>query len=403
MRQKMNQSPDGYHWTMILDHYPVLSSSRVFWRVFGFARWCLKGGVCLVSGLYFCVAVASTGPALVQLAQLHADSVVDVQSLLVLAESGDARASFLLGSRYASGRGGFRDDSEAVRWFTIAAEKGLGEAQYNLGVMIGAGRGANRDIYQAARWFRLAAEQEVAEAQFNLGTLYSLGQGVPKDMAAAAEWLRKAAGHRLPGAKYNLGVLYEHGQGVRLDGRAALVWYKRAADQGYEPAKERLAMLMSRLQVDEVTDQPSLPTTEVESATNAITKPTVASSVPKAHTKASPEAEPKAGVLVASDQDASSYLAWLDRLAPDLYTLQVLSDTSESGVQRYLERYYEPTGQPMAYFASKKNGQIWFSVIYGLYADYKSAKAAIPGLPEFIRKAKPWVRRVVALRNSALR
>ena len=219
-------------------------------RAFDMARWC----VCLMAGLCVVVAGAAASTNLSQVAQLHTDSVMDVQSLLGLAESGDARASFLLGTRYASGRGGFRDDSEAVRWFKRAADKGLGEAQYNLGIMYGAGRGVARDIFQAVRWFRLAANQGVAEAQFNLGTLYSLGEGVSKDLELAAEWLHKAADRRLPRAQYNLGVLYEHGQGVRLDGRAALIWYQRAAKQGYEPAQQRLAALMERLQVSSVVD-----------------------------------------------------------------------------------------------------------------------------------------------------
>jgi len=85
---------------------------------------------------------------------LSAAEVYDPQALRALAEQGDKRAAFLLGSRFASGRSGPRDDSEAVRWFRIAAEGGLPEAQYNLGVMYASGRGVARDYARAAAWYR---------------------------------------------------------------------------------------------------------------------------------------------------------------------------------------------------------------------------------------------------------
>ncbi len=131
------------------------------------------------------------------------DAAYDARYLLRQAEQGDTRAAFLLGTRFATGRGVVRNMA-------------------------------------AARWYEEAANQSIAAAQFNIGTLYATGVGVGKDEVRAAEWLQRAAIKALPQAQFNLGVLHEHGRGVGQDARAAMAWYRRAAEQGYQPAKQRL-------------------------------------------------------------------------------------------------------------------------------------------------------------------
>ena len=83
----------------------------------------------------------------------YVDSQYSLLQLSTMAEQGDARAAYLLGTRYASGRAGVRDDSQAVRWFKRAAELELPEAQFNLGVMYATGRGVVREPARAANWF----------------------------------------------------------------------------------------------------------------------------------------------------------------------------------------------------------------------------------------------------------
>ena len=328
------------------------------------------------------------------------DELYDVQALLSLAESGEPRAAFLLGSRYASGRGGVRDDSQALRWFRVAAERGLAEAQYNLGIMYADGRGVERDMSQAARWYRQAAEQGIAEAQYNLGTLYGTGVGVPQDEERAAQWLHRAADLELPQAQYNLGVLYEHGRGVRLDGRAALVWYRRAADQGYAAAADRLGALREKLKVDEWPEPVVAPGTLSEVASLvpsdrvadseeiAESEVRVAALIEPALTKvelAEPlELPPSATRVEAGD-------GWLETVDPTGYTLQVASDTDEASIQRLVR---ELITEPAGYFASTKQGTIWYSAVVGLYDSYESAKAAIAALPPALRRAGPWVRNI---------
>ena len=74
-----------------------------------------------------------------------------------LAEQGDAKAQYKLGTMYAMGRGPQQDDAEAVKWWRLAAEQGDTEAQYGLGFMHYRGQGVPQDVLLAHMWFNLAA------------------------------------------------------------------------------------------------------------------------------------------------------------------------------------------------------------------------------------------------------
>ena len=378
-----------------------------------------RSSVTLGTGLLFCVAIvsvaaaqptiAATGDTPDPLRAQTADALYDVQVLLNLAEQGDRRAAFLLGTRFASGRGGARDDSEAFRWFKQAAEAGLAEAQYNLGIMYGNGRGVQRNMLEAARWYRAAAEQGVAEAQFNIGTLYGLGLGVTRNEALAAEWLHKAADKALPQAQYNLGILYEHGRGVRLDGRAALVWYQRAADQGYRDAEKRLQTLSEKLNLSRDTG-PSAPGRIA--ASPAAAEPPAKAPVPPAETPQSSVAIPTPVPALAEidtraaagqpeslgraqeESTGGAHVAdtWIASVDPGSYTLQLLSLTSEADVRRFVEgKIAVGSG---GYFVHEKAGAIWYTVVYGAYPSYQSAIKAAADLPTNFGKIKPWIRNV---------
>ncbi len=284
--------------------------------------------------------------------------------MLRQAEQGDARAAFVLGTRFASGRGAARDDGEAFRWFEQAAEGGLAEAQYNLGVMYASGRGVVRNMVAAARWYKEAANQGIAEAQFNIGTLFALGAGVEKDEIRAAEWLQRAADKALPQAQFNLGVLHEHGRGLRMDTRMAMSWYRRASEQGFQPAKQRLEALEAKF------------------------------NVPAESTPLQPVVEQTTG----ASAEGGSAAKWLSALDPNQYTLQLLSDTEESSVRRFVVGNVDP-GQG-GYFSSRIKGGVWYSVVYGVYPDYDSARAAVERLPASLRTLKPWIRKVKSIQKQ---
>ncbi len=350
------------------------------------------------------MVIAVGGPAASALAQS-----TDVAALLRRAESGDARAAFILGMRYAQPDDSSRDDAEAVRWLRQAAEQGLAEAQYNLGIMVAAGRGVARDEGQAANWYRQAAEQGLASAQYNLGAQYAVGDGVPRDEQQAATWFERAALQNVPEAAYNLGVLYDLGRGVNADAATAMHWYERAAERGYHPAASRLAAL--RAANPSLASKPSassstagageppakpaeaVPGNSPSGSSGPAAAASVASSAPSS-------AEPAGGGRAASAAQRSAS-PWLARLDPDHYTLQVLSHTDEASVRRYLEGNFND-GEA-GYFAFELDGKTWYTVVTGDYASYSRATAAVGSLAGRLQGSQPWVRKVAVIQKVAIR
>jgi len=344
--------------------------------------------------------IAVAGPAAGALAES-----VDVTVLLRRAESGDARAAFLLGMRYARPDDSSRDDTQAVRWLRQAAEQGLAEAQYNLAIMYAGGRGLARDAGQSAHWYRQAAEQGLASAQYNLGAQYAAGEGVPRDEQQAATWFERAALQDIPEAAYNLGVLYDLGRGVKADTATAMRWYERAAERGYHPAASRLAALRAA--------NPSLASTPWASSSTA-TAPGPAASSSKSvsvdstagraatASATSPMAssiEPAAAQASAAGQRSAS--PWLARLDPDHYTLQVLSHTDEASVRRFLEENFNDS--EAGYFAFELDDKTWYTVVYGDYASYSRATAARESVAGRLRGSQPWVRKIAVIQKAAIR
>ena len=99
--------------------------------------------------------------ALVLLLGLTAPGSADeAQAVRTLAEWGDAKAQFALGTMYRDGQGVPRDYIEALKWLHSAANLGLLDAQFALGNIYTGGSGITKDVVQAYMWFDLAASHE---------------------------------------------------------------------------------------------------------------------------------------------------------------------------------------------------------------------------------------------------
>jgi TPR repeat protein len=120
------------------------------------------------------------------------DHVTALRRLRPIAQQGDARAQFLLGSIYYTAPGNLRDDAEAAKWFDLAAHQGDAAAEFRLGLMYSEGQGVPQDHAEAARWYRRAADKGYAPAQHNLGLAYAAGEGVAQDRLTAHMWLNLA-------------------------------------------------------------------------------------------------------------------------------------------------------------------------------------------------------------------
>ena len=113
-----------------------------------------------------------------------------------LAESGDARAQFFLGTSYMQGSGVELDETIAVNWFKKSAEGGYDIGQYWYAFMLSRGRGVPEEDWKASmKWFLKAAKQGHAEALFSMGEIHeSCRAGLDRDFDQAANWYRRADG-----------------------------------------------------------------------------------------------------------------------------------------------------------------------------------------------------------------
>lgn len=109
-----------------------------------------------------------------------------------VAEVGDHRAMYALGSMYASGNGVPKDYQQAFAWLSKAAGYGRTDAQYKLGLMYDIGIGAKKNPRRAIRLYDTAAKKGYAHAQFRLGLMYVQGSGVKQDNIKAYAWFKTA-------------------------------------------------------------------------------------------------------------------------------------------------------------------------------------------------------------------
>lgn len=148
------------------------------------------------------------------------------------ADSGDPKALFEVGSRYAEGRGVKSDMTAAAKWYERSAELGFAPAQYRIGNFLEKGTGVERSIAKAKTWYQLAAEQGNASAMHNLAVLYAMGADGVADNDSAARWFTKAAELGVKDSQFNLGILSAKGVGVPQDLEESYKWFALVAKAG---------------------------------------------------------------------------------------------------------------------------------------------------------------------------
>ena len=125
--------------------------------------------------------VASTPSVSSQAAQY---SVMDINSLIKAAKSGQAGAQFYLATKYQHGKDIQQDENQAFTWYKAAAEQGLSAAQLNGGRMLAAGVGNKRDETLARKYFEKAASHGDNRASFNLAMM----EEQKKNYVGAYQW-----------------------------------------------------------------------------------------------------------------------------------------------------------------------------------------------------------------------
>lgn len=153
-------------------------------------------------------------------------------SLREAADAGDPRALFEIGSRYAEGRNGEADMTEAARWYQRAADAGFAPAQYRIGSFYEKGLGVERDVAKARALYEASATQGNASAMHNLAVLYAMGADGAPDNENAVKWFTAAADHGIKDSQFNLGILAAKGVGMPQDLEASYKWFALVAKGG---------------------------------------------------------------------------------------------------------------------------------------------------------------------------
>jgi len=127
----------------------------------------------------------------------HADELAAVKQL---AEQGDTKAQFVLGSMYRDGRGVAQDDDEMLRWWRMAAEGSNFDAQFALGNLYSGGSRVAKDHVLAYMWFDILAAQategflgKIAASNRDALKSFMTPDEIAKAKELSAEWQSKHA------------------------------------------------------------------------------------------------------------------------------------------------------------------------------------------------------------------
>jgi len=89
---------------------------------------------------------------------------------------------------------------------------------------------------------------------------------------------------------------------------------------------------------------------------------------------------------------------WILNQGSDQYTIQLISTLKDDTLSQFINHHN--LNNQIAYYRKRVNGQVWHTLVYGIYSNISDARAAIDNLPESIRNGKPWVMRLDAVQNA---
>ncbi len=89
---------------------------------------------------------------------------------------------------------------------------------------------------------------------------------------------------------------------------------------------------------------------------------------------------------------------WVMSQGAGLYTIQILG----TGNERLLRHQIKNSDllDKVAYFKKSREGNPWYSLIYGSYNSREAAQAAAQTLPSALRKSNPWIRKIGDIQAS---
>jgi localization factor PodJL len=219
--------------------------------------------------------------------------------LRAAALKGDPTAAYVVGMRFAEGKGVASNFDEAAKWYDRAAQAGVVPAMFRLGTLYEKGLSVAKDVDLARRYYLQAAERGNAKAMHNLAVLDADGGGKGANYASAAQWFRKAGERGVADSQFNLGILYARGIGVEQNLAESFKWFSLAAAQGDADAARKRDDVAKRLDAQSLAAarlaiQTFTPEPQPDDAINVATPPGGWDGAPAQANTAKPAAKPGA-------------------------------------------------------------------------------------------------------------
>ena len=142
------------------------------------------------------------------------------------AEADDYHGQRGLGSMYRRGLWVYKNNDQAIKWYTKSALQGSVLASEQLTYMYL----ERKDYKNAFYWCSQAIEGGEPTIQYNYGMFYFKGEVVTQNFEQASVWLLKAALQGHYDAQKNLGGMYINGWGVPRDLKQARFWFEQTGN-----------------------------------------------------------------------------------------------------------------------------------------------------------------------------
>ncbi len=107
----------------------------------------------------------------------------------------------------------------------------------------------------------------------------------------------------------------------------------------------------------------------------------------------------KAAATAPGKSQVGHDLDWLRQRDPSNYVIQLLGARDASAVRKFVDNHQ--LGVKGAWYVTSHENKPWYVVVYGMYPDRASARAAIKTLPEALQAGSPWPRSVASVVESA--
>ena len=244
----------------------------------------------------------------------------------------------------------------------------------------------------SAEKVQAAAERGDSDAQYALGYMYYYGIGITNDTQTAEQWIRKAANQGQPLAKKALQMI--EGSATQTPSANLISHNTKSAQTsplhqgsvGHSPSRPVTVhdpRLSSNYPANASTSAKQS-SRNLMTGSNSAQQTPVLSSAPKAHSIQ--RSEPRLHRHTSTSIPMTGY------------TLQLLATHDVQDIKNFIGQHH--LQGEMNVFETNFNGKPWYSLVYGHYATWVAAKAAVKSLPMSLQQKKPWVKSFKTIANE---